>query len=79
MLHEIAHLDYGVPDHNEKWADRLITLHEQYLKGTELKRAHGELANDYSNAAKAFKRRFGAVPKRIQRRRNKSVEDSTDL
>ena len=79
MLHEIAHLQYGIPDHNEKWADRLITLHEKYLKGMDLKRAHGDLASDYSNAAKAFKRRFGTVPKRIKRKRSKTVEDATEI
>jgi hypothetical protein len=75
MLHEVAHLQYGISDHNERWADRLITLHRKYLKGSELKRADGDLAHDYTNAAKAFKKRFGTVPKRVKHRRRASVEE----
>jgi hypothetical protein len=74
MLHEVAHLKYGVPDHNEKWANHLIDLHHAHLKGVDLKKADAELVRDYKNAEKAYKKRFGTLPGPVKRKPRASVD-----
>lgn len=69
MLHEVAHLQYGKSEHDEKWADLLFTLHHKYLKGAELRAADAALVKDYKQAEKAYKKRFGELPKPVKRRR----------
>jgi hypothetical protein len=57
MLHELAHLQYGLHEHDTKWAGKLIDLHEKYLNGKEREKADSDLVKDYKAAAKVMKRR----------------------
>lgn len=75
MLHEIAHLITMYPEHDEKWADQLLVLHKENLKGTELRKADSELCKDYSAAAKAYKKRYKKdPPKYVRRKRSTLIE-----
>jgi hypothetical protein len=72
MLHELAHLEYGLHEHDAKWAGKLIDLHQKYLTGKELEKADSDLVKDYKAAAKVMKRRKArteaSTPKRHRQR-----------
>ena len=74
MLHEVAHVLMNYPEHDEKWANRLIDLHHAHLKGSELKKADAELVKDYGTAAKAYKKRFGKLPGPVKKKARSTVE-----
>jgi hypothetical protein len=77
MLHEVAHLIAMYPEHDEKWADQLLILHQENLKGSDLRKADSELCKDYSAAAKAYKKRYKKDPPKFVRRKRSSLVDPT--
>lgn len=73
MLHEVAHMMQGYPEHDETWADQLLQIHNENLKGHELRKADSELCKEYSAAAKAYKKRYKKDPPKFVRKRRTTI------
>ena len=77
MLHEVAHVMMMYPEHDEAWANQLLSLHKDNLTAQELRKADSELCKDYSAAAKAYRKRYSKEPPKLARKRRVTVVDET--